>query len=116
MVIRKGSSRAKAQYAREHDISYLGMQVAVIEFAHHVCGLPDASSGELAPNSPHKGIDFLPDQDETVSKSGTLRLSAYPCSIAEGTVMRRCYGVEEIRERHRHRYEFNNDYRAPLEE
>ena len=107
-----------ARYAREHDIPYLGiclgMQVAVIEFARHVCGLPDASSGELDPNSPHKVIDFLPDQDETVSKGGTLRLGAYPCRIAEGSVMRRCYGVEEIRERHRHRYEFNNDYRELL--
>ena len=69
-----------ARYAREHDIPYLGiclgMQVAVIEFARHVCGLPDASSGELDPNSPHKVIDFLPDQNETVSKGGTLRLGA----------------------------------------
>ena len=109
-----------ARYAREHDIPYLGiclgMQVAVIEFARHVCGLPDASSGELAPNSPHKVIDFLPDQNETVIKGGTLRLGAYPCRIAEGSVMRRCYGVEEIRERHRHRYEFNNDYRELLQD
>ena len=109
-----------AHYAREHDIPYLGiclgMQVAVIEFARHVCGLPDASSGELDPNSPHKVIDFLPDQNETVSKGGTLRLGAWPCRIEEGTVMRRCYGVEEIRERHRHRYEFNNDYRELLQD
>ena len=107
-----------ARYAREHDIPYLGiclgMQVAVIEFARHVCGLADATSGEFDPSSPHKVIDFLPDQDETVSKGGTLRLGAYPCRIAEGTVMRRCYGVVEIRERHRHRYEFNNDYRELL--
>ena len=107
-----------ARYAREHDIPYLGiclgMQVAVIEFARHVCGLPDATSGEFDPSSPHKVIDFLPDQDETVSKGGTLRLGAYPCRIAEGSVMRRCYGTEEIRERHRHRYEFNNDYRELL--
>ena len=60
MVIRKGSSRAKAQYAREHDISYLGMQVAVIEFAHHICGLPDASSGELAPTRRIKALTFYP--------------------------------------------------------
>ena len=109
---------ATARYAREHDIPYLGiclgMQVAVIEFARHVCGLTDATSGELDPSSPHKVIDFLPDQDETVSKGGTLRLGAYPCRIAAGSVMRRCYGSEEIRERHRHRYEFNNDYRELL--
>ena len=107
-----------ARYAREHDIPYLGiclgMQVAVIEFARHVCGLTDATSGEFDPSSPHKVIDFLPDQDETVSKGGTLRLGAYPCRIAAGSVMRRCYGSEEIRERHRHRYEFNNDYRELL--
>ncbi len=109
-----------ARYARENDIPYLGiclgMQVAVIEFARSVCGLADANSGEFAPESPHKVIDFLPDQDETVSKGGTLRLGAYPCRIAEGSVMRRCYGVPEIRERHRHRYEFNNDYRALLQD
>ena len=109
-----------ARYARENDIPYLGiclgMQVAVIEFARSVCGLADANSGEFAPESPHKVIDFLPDQDETVSKGGTLRLGAYPCRIAEGSVMHRCYGVPEIRERHRHRYEFNNDYRALLQD
>ena len=109
-----------ARYAREHDIPYLGiclgMQVAVIEFARHVCGLPDATSGELDPSSPHKVIDFLPDQSESVSKGGTLRLGAYPCRITEGSVMRRCYGTGEIRERHRHRYEFNNDYRELLQE
>ena len=109
-----------AQYAREHDVPYLGiclgMQVAVIEFARHVCALPDATSGELDANSPHKVIDFLPDQNETVSKGGTLRLGAYPCCISEGTVLRRCYGEAEIRERHRHRYEFNNDYRKLLQD
>ena len=109
-----------ARYAREHDVPYLGiclgMQVAVIEFARNVCGLPDATSGELDPSSPHKVIDFLPDQSESVSKGGTLRLGAYPCRVAEGTVLRRCYGAEEIRERHRHRYEFNNDYRELLAE
>ena len=111
---------ATARYAREHDIPYLGiclgMQVAVIEFARHVCNLADATSGEFDANSPHKVIDFLPDQNETVSKGGTLRLGAYPCRITEGSVMRRCYGVEEIRERHRHRYEFNNDYRELLKD
>ena len=111
---------AAARYAREHDVPYLGiclgMQVAVIEFARNVCGLADATSGELDAESPHKVIDFLPDQSETVSKGGTLRLGAYPCRIAEGTVLRRCYNAEEIRERHRHRYEFNNDYRDLLSE
>ena len=109
-----------AQYARENDVPYLGiclgMQVAVIEFARNVCGLPDATSGELNPEGAHKVIDFLPDQNETVSKGGTLRLGAYPCRVAEGTVLRRCYGAAEVQERHRHRYEFNNDYRDLLAE
>ncbi len=107
-----------ARYARERNIPYLGiclgMQVAVIEFARHVCGLQDASSGELDPQSPHKVIDFLPDQSDSVSKGGTLRLGAYPCAIAPGSRMRRCYGEDLISERHRHRYEFNNDYRERL--
>ncbi len=109
-----------AQFARERDIPYLGiclgMQVAVVEFARHVCGLEEATSGELNPDSPHKVIDFLPDQNDDVDKGGTLRLGAYPCRILEGSAMRRCYGTEEIRERHRHRYEFNNAYRTLLQE
>ena len=92
----------------------LGMQVAVIEFARNVCGVADATSGELDPACAHKVIDFLPDQSESVSKGGTLRLGAYPCRVQAGTVPRRCSGAEEIRERHRHRYEFNNDYRETL--
>ena len=109
-----------AQYAREHDIPYLGiclgMQVAVIEFARHVCGLTDASSREFDPDSPYKVIDFLPNQNESIRKGGTLRLGAYPCCIAAGTVMRRCYDREEIRERHRHRYEFSNAFRDIMTE
>ena len=109
-----------ARYAREHDVPYLGiclgMQVAVIEFARHVCGLEGATSGELDPGAADKVIDFLPDQSESVSKGGTLRLGAYPCRLAEHSQMRRWYGAEEIRERHRHRYEFNNDYRGLLQE
>ena len=109
---------ATAKYARENDIPYLGiclgMQIAVIEFARNVCGLADASSGEFDPKSPHKVIDFLPDQNENVDKGATLRLGAYPCRIAEGSRMRGCYGAEEIQERHRHRYEFNNDYRQTV--
>ena len=105
-------------YAREKDVPYLGiclgMQVAVIEFARHVCGLADADSGEFDPKSAHKVIDFLPDQSDTVSKGGTLRLGAWPCRIEPGSRMAACYGAELISERHRHRYEFNNDYRALL--
>lgn len=107
-----------AQFCREKNIPYLGiclgMQVAVIDFARHVCGLSDANSGEFDELSRNKVIDFLPDQSHQVDKGGTLRLGAYPCRIAEGTKMAACYGKAEITERHRHRYEFNNDYRQLL--
>ena len=106
------------RYARENRIPYfgicLGMQVAVIEYARNVCGLTEASSGELNPESPHKVIDFLPDQSDEVDKGGSLRLGAYPCKLREGSLLRRCYGKEQVQERHRHRYEFNNDYREIL--
>ena len=111
---------ATARYAREHEVPYLGiclgMQVAVIEFARHVCGLADADSGEFNAASAHKVIDYLPNQSDSIGKGGTLRLGAYPCHIVEGSRMRQCYGRAEISERHRHRYEFNNDYRAALSE
>ncbi|MGM9665516.1 MAG: CTP synthase [Eubacteriales bacterium] len=107
-----------AQYAREHDVPYLGiclgMQIAVIEFARHVCGLTDANSGEFDAKSEHKVIDFLPDQNDEVAKGGTLRLGAYPCKIKEGTTLFDCYKSSLIFERHRHRYEFNNDFRDIL--
>ena len=109
-----------AGYAREHNIPYfgicLGMQTAVIEFARNVAGLAGANSSEFDEGSPHKVIDFMPGQSDEVDKGGTLRLGAYPCVIAPGTTMARCYGAASISERHRHRYEFNNDYRAPLQE
>jgi CTP synthase len=109
-----------AQYARTHDLPYLGiclgMQIAVIEYARHVCGLAEANSGEFDPQAPHKVIDFLPDQNDSVNKGGTLRLGAYPCRLAEGSKIHGCYGQDEIWERHRHRYEFNNDYRQTLQD
>ena len=109
-----------AQYARERNVPYLGiclgMQVAVIEFARHVCGMADANSGEFDPHSAHKVIDFLPAQSDETAKGGTLRLGAYPCKIVPGTRMARCYGKDLISERHRHRYEFNNDFREVLAE
>ena len=109
-----------AAYCRTHNLPYLGiclgMQVAVIDFARHVCGMEDANSGEFDELSKYKVIDFLPDQSHQIDKGGTLRLGAYPCKIAEGTQMYRCYGTEEISERHRHRYEFNNLYRETLAE
>lgn len=107
-----------AQYAREHKVPYLGiclgMQIAVIEFARHQAGLPDADSGEFAPDCPHKVIDFMPGQSDEVDKGGTLRLGSFPCAVTPGTAMERCYGQPLIHERHRHRYEFNNDYRDCL--
>ena len=107
-----------AQYARENNIPYfgicLGMQIAVIEYARHVLGIADANSGEFAPEGVHKVIDFMPGQSDEIDKGGTLRLGSYPCVIADGTTMARCYGDTMIHERHRHRYEFNNDYRDVL--
>ena len=104
-----------AKFAREKNVPYfgicLGMQIMVIEYARYA-GIPDANSGEFAPEGLHKVIDFMPGQSEDIDKGGTLRLGAYPCVIAPGTVMERCYGAFQIQERHRHRYEFNNDYRS----
>lgn len=109
-----------AKYARENDVPYLGiclgMQTAVIEFARNVLGLADADSGEFNSESKNKVIDFLPDQSDAVNKGGTLRLGAYPCAIKEGTKLYECYGEKEVFERHRHRYEFNNDYRDAMTE
>ena len=109
-----------AQYAREKNIPYfgicLGMQVAVIEFARNAAGMQDANSGEFDPDCEHKVIDFMPGQNEEIDKGGTLRLGAYPCVIGEGTAMKRFYGADEISERHRHRYEFNNEYRKVLQD
>ena len=109
---------AAVQYAREHGVPYfgicLGLQIAVIEYARHVAGIPDAHSGEFDELCRHKVIDFMPGQSEEIDKGGTLRLGAYPCVIRPGTTMERCYGAREISERHRHRYEFNNDYREAL--
>ena len=109
---------AAAKYAREHKIPYfgicLGMQIAVIEYARNVAGIADANSGEFDENCKNKVIDFMPGQSNKVDKGGTLRLGAYPCKITPGTTMERCYKSLYISERHRHRYEFNNDYKEKL--
>ena len=108
-----------ARYAREHHLPYfgicLGMQVAVIEYARNRAGLAGANSREFDEKSPHRVIDFMPGQNDEISKGGTLRLGKYPCVLKEGTVIRRLYGEAEIGERHRHRYEFANEYREALE-
>ena len=110
----EGMIRA-AGYARRNDIPYfgicLGMQIAVIEFARNVLGYADANSGEFDENSTHKVIDFMPDQYGDIPKGGTMRLGAYPCTAPEGSVLRDIYGTGDISERHRHRYEFNNEFR-----
>ena len=132
-----------AKYAREKELPYfgicLGMQIAVIEYARNVAGIADANSGEFDEQCRHKVIDFMPGQSSDINKGGTLRLGAYPCRIAPGTTMARCYGAAAggygdnvpdraseksagaqeqpcrlISERHRHRYEFNNEYRKIL--
>ena len=107
-----------AKYARENKVPYfgicLGMQISVIEFARNVCGIAGANSGEFDEQCKNKVIDFMPGQSDDIDKGGTLRLGAYPCVIAPGTTMERCYGETQISERHRHRYEFNNDYREIL--
>ncbi len=107
------------KYARENNVPFfgicLGMQISVIEFARNVLGIKDANSGEFDENCKHKIIDFMPGQSEEIAKGGTLRLGAYPCKINLGTTMEKCYQKELISERHRHRYELNNDYRDALE-
>ena len=108
-----------AAYARQEDIPYLGiclgMQIAVIEFARNAAGIEDACSGEFDASSAHKVIDYMPGQSDEIQKGGTLRLGSYPCRIKHGTLMERCYRQLQISERHRHRYEFNNEYRQILE-
>jgi CTP synthase len=111
-----------ARYAREHNVPYLGiclgLQTAVMEYARDVCGIADANSGEFDENCPHKVIDFMPDQNGHMPKGGTMRLGAYPCLVREGTLLAEVYkdvmkdGM--ISERHRHRYEVNNDFRQQL--
>ena len=107
------------KYAREHHVPYfgicLGMQIAVIEFARNAAGLAGANSHEFDEDSPHQVIHFMPGQNDEIDKGGTLRLGKYPCVLREGTVIARCYGKSEISERHRHRYEFANEYRESLE-
>ncbi|MBQ5348396.1 MAG: CTP synthase [Phascolarctobacterium sp.] len=109
-----------AKFAREKAIPYfgicLGMQIAVIEYARNVLAIKDANSGEFDELCEHKVIDFMPGQSDDVDKGGTLRLGAYPCCIKAGTSMERCYEQAMISERHRHRYEFNNDFREAFEE
>lgn len=110
---------AACKWARENNIPYfgicLGMQIAVIEYARNVLGYADATSSEFDPDSKHCVIDLMPDQ-KGLPKGGTMRLGAYPCKIAKDSLMQKAYGEDMIQERHRHRYEFNNDFRKELED
>ncbi|WP_300941361.1 CTP synthase [uncultured Dubosiella sp.] len=108
-----------ANYARTHRIPYLGiclgMQIAAIAFARGVLGYDDANSYEFDPNSQHTIIDFMEDQNDSIRKGGTMRLGAYPCAIRPNSLLNKYYKKDLIEERHRHRYEFNNFYRAEFE-
>ncbi|MFV0465224.1 MAG: CTP synthase [Lachnospiraceae bacterium] len=107
-----------AKYSRVNKIPYLGlclgMQVAIIEFARSVCGFHDAHSIELDPQTTHPVISLMPDQDGVEDIGGTLRLGSYPCALEKGSKAQELYGAELIHERHRHRYEVNNDFRSIL--
>ncbi|MBK7874623.1 MAG: CTP synthase [Planctomycetes bacterium] len=104
------------RHARETNLPFfgicLGMQCAVIEFARDVLGLEGAHTYEHSPHTPHPVICLMPDQKNLHEKGGTMRLGAYPCTVARGSLAHRLYGSERISERHRHRFEFNNEYRA----
>lgn len=105
-------------YARTHGIPFLGlclgMQLSIVEYARNVVGYNDAHSVELAPDTTHPVIDLMPDQNGVEDIGGTLRLGAYPCVLAEDSLAYKLYGTQTIHERHRHRYEVNNDYRKVL--
>ena len=107
------------KYVRENKIPFLGiclgMQMAVIEFARNVLKYNDANSVEFDENTAHPVIHIMEDQKNVTKKGGTMRLGAYPCVLKQGTYARKIYGEEKISERHRHRYEFNNDYREEIE-
>jgi len=109
---------AAVRYARENEIPYfgicLGMQCAVMEFATGVCELPDAYSSEFKKDTPDPVIHLMESQRKIYKKGGTMRLGAYPCVISDGTKAKDAYGKAKINERHRHRYEFNNEYREAM--
>lgn len=106
------------QYAREHKIPFLGiclgMQMAVIEYGRNVCAFAKANSTEMDPNTQHPVIDIMEEQKSITDMGGTMRLGAWECALAEGSIVRDVYGKEIIEERHRHRYEFNDAYREQL--
>jgi CTP synthase len=108
------------RHARENQIPFfgicLGMQMAVVEFARHVCGIEDAFSAEFREEAKNPVIHMMEGQKSVTRKGGTMRLGSFPCTLARGTLARRIYGAPDITERHRHRFEFNNGYRKTLKE
>lgn len=94
----------------------LGMQMMVVEGARNVLGLEDANSAEMEPNTAHPVIDLMDEQKSVVNLGGTMRLGAYECHLKKGSKVAEAYGKQEISERHRHRYEFNNKYEEPFEQ
>jgi CTP synthase len=110
---------AAVRYAREQKVPYFGicfgMQMACIEFGRNVCGLDKANSTEIDPHTPHPVVDLMPDQRGVTDKGATMRLGAYPCVLKPGTRAAEAYGTTDISERHRHRWEVNNNYRDALE-
>jgi CTP synthase len=110
---------ASVRYARENKVPFFGicfgMQLASVEFARNVCGLDKANSSELDASTPHPVVDLMPDQRGVTDKGATMRLGAYPCVLKAGSRAADAYGTTEISERHRHRWEINNNYRDALE-
>ena len=110
---------AAIKYARERKVPYLGlcygMQMAVIEFARNVCKLKGAHTEECMPDSPHPVIHILPEQKHVVDKGASMRLGTYKCQLVGGTLAEKLYESTTVSERHRHRYELNNDYRGVLD-
>ena len=109
---------AAVRYAREHKIPFLGIclgkQMAIVEYARNVLGYPDANTIEIDPDTGHPVIALMPEQNGVVNLGGTLRLGAYPCVLKKGSLAETLYGTDRISERHRHRYEVNNEYREEL--
>jgi CTP synthase len=111
---------AAIRYARENKVPFfgicLGMQMAVIEYARHVAGIADASSGEFTPDHQFNVVDLMPEQQGVTLKGGTMRLGAYPAVLGEGTQIAKIYGKKSISERHRHRFEVNNAFVPTLKQ
>ncbi len=107
-----------ARFARQNKVPYLGlclgMQMLVVEFARHHFSNEEANSTEFHPSTPHPVISLLSEQEGVMDKGGTMRLGGYPCRLVPGTRVAEAYGCEQVTERHRHRYEFNNRYREEL--